>query len=630
MEQIKYQDTAALVDAVIAERGRNLKVGFPLGLGKPVAIANELVQRAVAGEIETLEIFTALSLSAPSAGDDELRKRLMEPIIDRLFGDVPTLEYVKLRAAGEMPDSIRVNEFYYPPGSLLSSPVAQQQYTSVNFTDAYRQMQDADLDLVGQMVAPCDEGWDLSCNTDLSKELFPSFRENARDDRPLLVAQVNRRLPPMGNLAVVEDDTFDAVLDDESFDHDLFGLPSLPVTDVEYAIGLRVASLLRDGGTVQIGIGGLGDSVAWASILRHEEPAKFQQILDALGQGRQEQKLVENWGGLGRFEEGLYASTEMFVEGLLHMAKRGVLSREVDGQTVLHGAFYLGSPQFYDKLRALSDSERNRYSMRSVRFTNLLYGDEQEKRRQRRDARFINSAMLVTGLGAAVSDGLEDGRVVSGVGGQYEFVAMAHALRDGRSVMMVPATRESGGEISSNIVWNYGHCTIPRHLRDLVVTEYGVADLRGKSDEEIVKALVDVCDARFQKEFVEKAKAAGKLRGDWKIPERARQNRPESIAESLSKYRADGTVPRCPFGSSLSEIELDLVEALQHLKAISDDVRALRLPEISTDNLAGAVRGSDRWGSHLARMGLDAPTSLRERVLKRAVVYGLKQVVKEQ
>ena len=49
----------------------------------------------------------------------------------------------------------------------------------------------------------------------------------------------------------------------------------------------------------------------------------------------------------------------------------------------------------------------------------------------------------------------------------------------------------------SNIVWNYGHCTIPRHLRDIFVNEYGVADLRGKSDEEIVEALVDVCDARF-------------------------------------------------------------------------------------------------------------------------------------
>src|SRR3546814_2157020 len=74
--------------------------------------------------------------------------------------------------------------------------------------------------------------------------------------------------------------------------------------------------------------------------------------------------------------------------------------------------------------------------------------------------------MMATALGAAVSDGLDDGRVVSGVGGQYNFVAMAHALPDARSVLLLRATREAGDGAGSNIRWNYGHCTIPRHLRD--------------------------------------------------------------------------------------------------------------------------------------------------------------------
>ena len=60
---------------------------------------------------------------------------------------------------------------------------------------------------------------------------------------------------------------------------------------------------------------------------------------------------------------------------------------------------------------------------------------------QRRDARFFNICMMATALGAAVSDGLENGQVVSGVGGQYNFVAMAHALEGGRSILMLRSTR---------------------------------------------------------------------------------------------------------------------------------------------------------------------------------------------
>ncbi len=97
-----------------------------------------------------------------------------------------------------------------------------------------------------------------------------------------------------------------------------------------------------------------------------------------------------------------------------------------------------------------------------------------------------------------MSDGLADGRVVSGVGGQYNFVSMAHALPDARSILCVRTTRTSGGKTTSNIVWNYAHTTIPRHLRDIVITEYGIADLRGRTDHEVIAALLNVADSRFQ------------------------------------------------------------------------------------------------------------------------------------
>jgi hypothetical protein len=80
---------------------------------------------------------------------------------------------------------------------------------------------------------------------------------------------------------------------------------------------------------------------------------------------------------------------------------------------------------------------------------------------------------------------------------------------------MLRATRDSGGKTHSNIRWNYGHTTIPRHLRDIVVTEYGIADLRGRNDEECIKAMLAISDARFQAGLIEDAKSSGKLPADF-------------------------------------------------------------------------------------------------------------------
>lgn len=545
----------------------------------------------------------------------------MEPIIDRLYGGHPDLRYVQHRASGELPDNVVVNEFYYPPGSLLHSEKAQREYTSVNFTDVYREILEADLDLIAQLVSPADGRYDLSCNPDLSLALFPRMRSMKR--RPMLVAQTNERLPRLGASAEVETDTFDAVLDNRDLDYEPFSMPSMPPSDAEYAIGLRVASLLRDGGTIQVGIGNMGEAVSWASILRHEDPDTFRRAVEALPQTPGTVELVDEWGGYGPFDEGLYACSEMFVEGLLHMYDAGILRREVGDGVVLHGGFYLGSPRFYERLRNLTDADLARLEMTSVMWTNLLYGDEETKRSQRTHARFINEGMKVMGLGAVVSDGLEDGRVVSGVGGQYEFVAQAHAMSDARSILMVSAIRESKGKVTSNVIWNYGHTTIPRHLRDIVVTEYGVADLRAKTDEEVVHALVEVMDARFQDAFVAKAKDAGKIAQDYRPSYRARANRPEAIPDSLADLRADGTIPKTPFGSELTDRELELVAALRTLQAVVDDTTAGNLPDFSIDALEHAIRVPGSANDYLERMGLAEPSSLRDELLRRAVVYGL-------
>ena len=87
---------------------------------------------------------------------------------------------------------------------------------------------------------------------------------------------------------------------------------------------------------------------------------------------------------------------------------------------------------------------------------------------------------MANAYGGIVSEQIENGITVSGIGGQYNFVAMAHAIPGGRVIMMIRSTRNHGEKLQSNIVYSYGVCSVPRHLRDIVVTEYGIADVRGK------------------------------------------------------------------------------------------------------------------------------------------------------
>ena len=272
----------------------------------------------------------------------------------------------------------------------------------------------------------------------------------------------------------------------------------------------------------------MGDALAQGLIVRHRDNAQFQAVMQRLAPGAAQQSALQT----GPFEKGLYGVSEMLFEAFLGLIDAGILKREVDG-VMLHGAFFLGPKSFYRALREMPPEQIARIQMMPVSFTNQLYGDEVAKRRARVDARFVNNAMMATLMGAAVSDGLEDGQVVSGVGGQYNFVAQAFALQGARSVLALEATRPAGAKAQSNIRWNYGHTTIPRHLRDVFVTEYGVADVRGKSDAETIAAMLAVTDSRFQAELAKIAKDAGKLPKDFEIPSAHRENFPEADRGSL-------------------------------------------------------------------------------------------------
>jgi acyl-CoA hydrolase len=641
-----YSDAETCVEDTLQRLGRRIVLGAPLGLGKANHLVNEFFRRAREDSRIDLRIFTALTLGRPRWTND-LERRLVEPLAERLFDGYPELDYVDAVRRGDLPDNIRVTEFYFQPGSLLRSPLAQRMYVSTNYTHVVRDLLDAGINVLAQLVGVDREDgethYSLSCNSDLTLDLVPRLREAERRGQPVaLLAQVNRELPFMYGDADVAPDYFHAVLDHPRYEFPLFGVPNRAVDAAEYFVALHVSGLVRDGGTIQIGIGSLGQAITYLLKLRHERNDLYRDVLDRAGVLERSDGVIERLGGTMPFERGLYASSEMLVDGFIELYRSGILKRKVyddpglqrslnegidqeapKGGHFAHACFLLGPRSFYEALRTMDRAEREQICMTGISYVNQLYGQEELKRLQRQHARFINTGLVVTLSGAVASDALEDGRVVSGVGGQYNFVTMAHALEDGRSILMIRATTQEEGGTASNVRWSYGHTTIPRHLRDVVVTEYGIADLRGRSDEEVATALIEIADARYQDELLEAAKGAGKVSENYRIPDRARANRPERLDEILAPYRERGFFDEFPFGTDLTREEVVLKRALTSLKRMLSG-QELHLP--GPDEIRKVVTIPQSARSYLERMGLDDPHGAKELLLQRAVVYALASI----
>jgi hypothetical protein len=614
----QFSDPEAIAEDIIRDVGTNLVVGLPLGLGKANHVINAIYARAVADRSINLTLFSALTLEKPKPAN-LLERRFIGPVIDRLFGGYPDLAYAGALHAGALPPNIQVIEFFFLAGRWLHVPFAQQHYISANYTHAASYLLSRGLNLVTQLVAKrVVDGvarYSLSCNTDTTLDILRARAEGRASFK--LVGQVNSELPFMPGAGDLSGEEFSAVLDSPATDFPLFAPPAEPISDTKYAIGLHAAGLVPDGGTLQIGIGQVGDALAQGLIVRHRDNAQFHGIMRRLAPGIERQSALQT----GPFEKGLYGVSEMLFEAFLGLIDAGIIRREVDGVT-LHGAFFIGPKSFYRALREMPPAQIARIQMMPVSFTNELYGDEDLKRRARVDARFVNNAMMATLMGAAISDGLEDGQVISGVGGQYNFVAQAFALAGARSVLALEATRMAARKAQSNIRWTYGHQTIPRHLRDVFVTEYGIADVRGKPDAEVIAAMLSIADSRFQDELARQAKDAGKLPKGFEIPAAYRENFPERIATALKPAREAGLLPSFPFGSDFTEVEQRLIQALQLLREAQRT--PLLLPGLLWQGMTQPPDGANL--ECLARLGLDKPKTFAERAYRALVNAALARV----
>jgi len=242
-----------------------------------------------------------------------------------------------------------------------------------------------------------------------------------------------------------------------------YQVPRPEIGEVERRIGAFVADLIPDGATLQMGIGAIPSAVGAA-------------LAD---------------------KKDLGVHTEMFTDVVVDLVEAGVITgdRKERNRGKLVAAFLMGTQRLYDFV-----DDNPMVEMRPVDFTNDTHVIRSFSRMTA-----INSAIEIDLTGQVVADSIGH-RMYSGVGGQMDFMRGAALASEGRAIIALPST--AGGGASSRIVPclqpGAGVVTTRSHVRS-VVTEWGVAELFGKSLSERARALIDIAHPDFREELTAQA-----------------------------------------------------------------------------------------------------------------------------
>jgi hypothetical protein len=160
---------------------------------------------------------------------------------------------------------------------------------------------------------------------------------------------------------------------------------------------------------------------------------------------------------------------------------------------------------------------------------------------------------------------------------------------------------------------------VPRHHRDLYVSEFGVAATRGKSDSQVIEAMLGITDAAFQNELRAKAVSAGKLRSDYAVT--ASENTLENVRSVFRLDHIRPHFPDYPLGTDLTATEQGLALALEWLKTET----ASQSGKLRTILIAMLRSPKSDHAAAIRHMRLDQPQGIRQRLTKFLLLHALEQ-----
>ncbi|MFT3984266.1 MAG: acetyl-CoA hydrolase/transferase C-terminal domain-containing protein [Lachnospiraceae bacterium] len=373
------------------------------------------------------------------------------------FKDIEVVHMVAMGKAGycapEMSNRFRHNGLFLGGTSRAAVEEGRGDFTPVFFSDIpelFRGSLKADV-ILFQVSEPDEHGY---CSYGISCDYTKPCAETAK----YRVAQINRNMPRVLGDNFIHISELDYIVAEDT---DLIQLVPPKIGEAERKIGENIASLVRDGDCLQLGIGAIPDAV----------------LLFLKG------------------KKNLGIHSEMISDGVVELIHAGVVTnqcKQIDkGQSVV--TFLMGTKKLYDYVR---DNP-------TVKMLPVDVVNDPRIICQNDNVVSINSCVEVDLMGQVCSEsiGLKQ---ISGIGGQVDFVRGANMSRGGRTIMAMPATAAKG-KISKIVPFLTEGATVTTSRCDVnyVVTEYGVAQLHGKTLKERAKQLTEIAAPQFKEKLIE-------------------------------------------------------------------------------------------------------------------------------
>lgn len=367
------------------------------------------------------------------------------------------VEVVQLLALSKMPecttqlrDHLRINSLFIGPGTRDAVNSGSADYTPVFLSEIpslfRRKILPIDVAMI-QVSPPDEHGF---CSFGVSVDISKAAAEMA----PIVIAQVNRHMPRTLGDSFIHVNKLTHVV---CCDTPLKEFPPPEMTAVHREIGRHIASLIDDSATLQLGIGAIPNAV-----------------LAALGDHKH-----------------LGIHTEMFSDGVMELVEKGVIDNEAKtlhpGKIV--SSFIMGSEVLY----RWADNNPM-IEMHPSDYTNDPFVIAQNE-----NMVAINSAISVDLTGQVNSDTIGP-TFYSGFGGQVDFIRGAARAKNGKPIIALPSMARHQSRIVPFLAEGAGVVTTRADVH-YVVTEFGVAELYGKSIRDRARALINIADPRFREEL---------------------------------------------------------------------------------------------------------------------------------
>lgn len=360
-----------------------------------------------------------------------------------------------------------VSGFFGPAERFLRDAGAFIEFAPADFRRFKPLLEALSPRVMATVVTPPDDDGYMSLSLHAGATV-DEFRRACADPGRMMIVEINANYPrtigmPPDHPHSLHIDEVDVVLESE---RDPFVLEDPEPSNADRAIAENVARFIQDGCTLQTGIGAVPSTVV--------------------------KLLSDGPGG----DYGIHS--EMFTTGLMHLHQAGKVTNQkgiYDGYSV--STFAAGTRQLYDWLDGNDE----------VRFLPVELVNSPSIIAQNRRIVTINGALSIDLNGQLIADTI-DGCQYSGIGGHEDFVAGPGIELSDRALICLPATATIAGERRSRIVPRFDAgaiVTTPRHQMDVVITEFGAAELQGRTVRERAFALAAIAHPDFRDELMEAA-----------------------------------------------------------------------------------------------------------------------------